>query len=182
MARLEIRLLGEPSIRWDGQPWEIARRQARALLYRLAASPEPVARSQLTFLFWPDAPDTAARRNLTQRLSLLRRDLPDPRLVQTTATHVQLDRERVCVDTSQFRHLLDEAGGRQPASLAEAVDLYTGSFLGGFSLPNAPEFDQWVHAQRSEMDGLLLDALADLVDHLADKGDTTAAVAAARAD
>ena len=180
MARLDVRLLGEPSIQWDGHPWEIARRQARALLFRLAADTSPVPRSQLTFLFWPDAPDTTSRRNLTQRLSLLRRDLPDPSLLQTTATHVHLDREQVCVDVARFRQLLSETGARQVASLVEAVDLYSDSFLVGFSLPNAPEFDQWVHAQRSDLQGLLLDALADLVNHHAETGNIPAAVAAAR--
>ena len=52
-ATLRIALLGPPTLMWRGQPFPIARRQARALLYRIAAATHPVPREQLGFLLWP---------------------------------------------------------------------------------------------------------------------------------
>ena len=39
---LRIYLLGPPRVEWDGQPWAVPRRQARALLFRLAVVPQAV--------------------------------------------------------------------------------------------------------------------------------------------
>ena len=73
---LEGDLLGPPQVRWAGQPVVLPRRQLRALLYRLATSPQPVPRDQLSFLFWPDIPEAAARRKLIVLLNHLRSALP----------------------------------------------------------------------------------------------------------
>ncbi|HBY96409.1 MAG TPA: hypothetical protein DEP84_21115, partial [Chloroflexi bacterium] len=71
-ADLRVYLLGAPRVEWTGRPLAIPRRQARALLYRLAASLEAIPREHLCFLFWPDAPDSVARRNLSHLLTHLR--------------------------------------------------------------------------------------------------------------
>src|SRR5215204_286237 len=74
--RLLVALLGVPVVTWAERPLPIARRQTRALLYRLATDGAPLTRAQLCFLFWPDIPDTTARRNLTRLLVLVRGALP----------------------------------------------------------------------------------------------------------
>ena len=56
---LRVCLLGAPSLSWAGQPLNLSRRQARAMLYRLAEELRPVPRDQLAFLFWPDVSVTA---------------------------------------------------------------------------------------------------------------------------
>ena len=71
LPALQVSLLGTPAVRWAGRPVAIARRQVRALLYRLAASREPVPREQLCFLFWPDVPEITARRKLSGLLQNL---------------------------------------------------------------------------------------------------------------
>ena len=81
---LSISLLGPPQVTWGGSGVPIARRQTRALLYRLAADLRPLPRTQLCYLFWPDLPDVIARRNLTRLLVLLRRSLPDPAVLLAT--------------------------------------------------------------------------------------------------
>jgi len=53
---LHIGLLGPPQVTWDGSRVPIARRQTRALLYRLAADLRPLPRAQLCYLFWPISP------------------------------------------------------------------------------------------------------------------------------
>ena len=51
--------------------------ETRGLLYCLAAELQPVARTQLCYLFWPDIPDQR-RGNLSRLLVLLRNALPHP--------------------------------------------------------------------------------------------------------
>ena len=62
---LRVYLLGSPRIEWAGQPLSIPRRQVRALLYRLVTRLQPISREHFCFLFWPDAPEATARRNLS---------------------------------------------------------------------------------------------------------------------
>jgi hypothetical protein len=53
-TNLRVALLGPPTLMWGGQPFAIARRQARALLYRIAAADNPIPREQ-----HPDSARTA---------------------------------------------------------------------------------------------------------------------------
>ena len=137
---LGIHLLGQPQVEWAGKPLGIERRQVRALLYRLAAEPRSVPREKLCYLFWPDIPETSARRNLRVRLAHLRRALPAPDLVQTAGDLVGLDPERTWSDTIVFERL--QSGQMASASigrLQQAADLYRGPFLAGFSLPGCSD-------------------------------------------
>src|SRR5690242_10952080 len=89
-AQLRIRLLGPPAATWAGARLDIPRRQARALLFRLAAQGTPVPREQLCYLFWPDQPDSAARRSLAHLLTHLRRALPAPDVLASSNDQVGL--------------------------------------------------------------------------------------------
>jgi DNA-binding SARP family transcriptional activator len=87
--QLEIALLGPPTISWAGRPLLILRRQARALLYRLATpaagSLPPLSRDQLCFLFWPALPQATARRTLSVVAAQLRH-ATDPLLARAHPT------------------------------------------------------------------------------------------------
>jgi DNA-binding SARP family transcriptional activator len=149
-------ILGPPRFTCDDKPLSIGRQQYRALLYRLAAQTEPVARDHLMFLFWPDMPDEHARRNLTQLLSHVRRLLPDPDLLLTTKEHVQLDPMRVRSDAVEFDRLckMDDE-----ASLCQAITLYRDVLLTGVSLPDHPEYEAWLSSERFRVEKRFVDAL-----------------------
>jgi DNA-binding SARP family transcriptional activator len=49
-----ITLFGPPQVAVAGRPLALARRQARALLFRVATAVQPVPRDQLGFLLWPN--------------------------------------------------------------------------------------------------------------------------------
>jgi hypothetical protein len=102
---LRILLLGPPDVVGAGQRPALPRRQARALLYRLAAADGAVARGHLAFLFWPDLPEAAARRNLTHLLTHLRRALPVAGLVLPGEGAIGLDPARVWCDMAAFTRL-----------------------------------------------------------------------------
>jgi predicted ATPase/DNA-binding SARP family transcriptional activator len=179
--RLSLTLLGAPQLMQTGTPVALPRRQMRALLYRLAIALQPVAREQLYFLFWPDIPDAAARRNLTVLLNQLRQALPSPTALRSTGDTVLLDPALFHVDTVVFTEALAQAAQRGDLEpVAEAVKLYAGPFLDGFSLPASEEFDAWVAQERRIWERRYLDALAMLVDGYATRGDYPQAIAAAQ--
>ncbi|MEJ2735967.1 MAG: AAA family ATPase [Anaerolineae bacterium] len=155
---LEVQLFGPPKVTWVDRPLPVSRRQVRALLYRLAADQRPVPREQLCFLFWPDTPESSARRKLTGLVNHLRRSLPTPELLITDDDQVRLDPERTWSDTVAF-----DRWGAQAGTLERAVGLYRGRFLEGFSLPDSPEYEMWAALERQTWERRYLDDLARLI-------------------
>lgn len=178
---LHVSLLGAPQLTWKGRAFPLARRESRALLYRLATHPVSVPREELAFLFWPESPEKAARRSLTFLLGNLRRTLPSRQFVLSTDDGVGLDWSTTSSDTVTFQQLLTTppmAGKR--AAREQAVQIVRGQFLAGFSLPGHPEFEAWAAAERSTFERLYLESLFALVDERIIQGEYPAALGYAR--
>lgn len=160
---LRVFVLGPAFVEWQGEPLAIARRQARGLLYRLAAQVGPVPREELCFTFWPDEPEADAHRHLSHLLSQLRQSLPLPAVVRTKNELVDADRQLIWSDSAVFWSGC--LGEREDVSLLkQALELYRGPFMYGFSLSACPEFTNWVAAQRTQYQRLYLDALTTVID------------------
>ena len=61
MSRLSLFLLGPPRLQLDGDPVQIGRRKAVALLVYLALTRRRHSRDALATLFWPDYDQSSAR-------------------------------------------------------------------------------------------------------------------------
>jgi DNA-binding SARP family transcriptional activator len=172
-------LLGTPGITWNGYPLVIPRRSVRALLYRLACEGKPVSRGHLHLLFWPDQPESTARRNLSHHLTHLRRALPLPQTLVTTHDRVWLEPDQIWCDALQFK----TASLDSPIELfflQHLADMYRGSFLEGFELPGCSEFEHWCIVERVALEGKYLKALGQLVERCTDQGEISQAIQYAR--
>ena len=105
--RLQVLILGSPLITWDGEPLRIARLQIRSLIYYLAIQSQPVPRSRICQLFWPNTEDEKARKLLREALSKLRAALPDPSTLLAFSGEVILDPQKVYVDAREYKKLTD---------------------------------------------------------------------------
>lgn len=176
MSTLRFALLGPPQItRADGTPVTFRSRKELALLAYLAVEhARPHQREALLALLWPDASADDARNSLRVVLANLRRALG------AAAGSLVVDRQTVrlrsgddgWLDVAAFKGLLGacklhhhERRETCPAcvqQLDHAVDLYGGDFLAGFSLPDAPAFEEWMLLARADLNQLALGALAKL--------------------
>src|SRR5690349_21273451 len=109
MRRITIRLLGPFEVTIDGTPVTIfAYAKVRALLAYLAVERQhPHPRAELATLLWPGQSEPAARANLTQALTTLRKALDDKSaeqpLLLADAQSVQLaPNAAIEVDVTQF--------------------------------------------------------------------------------
>ncbi len=166
-----VYILGPAWIEWGGEPLTILRRQARGLVYRLAAHMQPVSREELCFAFWPDMPERTAHRHLSHVLCHLRECLPMPTLVRSHNELVELDPRQAWSDTCAFEAACALPDSGDLTALEHGLDHYRGPFLSGFSLPDAPEFESWMAQQRSAFQRLYLDGLAMLISAEADRTD-----------
>src|SRR5262245_32573112 len=162
---LTLSLLGGFDVARDGRlVTHFRSEKVRALLAFLAVEAgRPHPRTSLAGLLWPDQPDAAARRNLSQTLVRLRQalagdpvgpdgphdrappDLPgaaDIPFLRLTGQTVQWDAAAGAdLDVARFgRRIRSDAA----ADLEAAAALYRGEFLAGFGLPECQAFDEWL--------------------------------------
>jgi len=173
MASLRLFLLGPPRLECDGVPLKFSTRKNIALIAYLAVTGEAHTREALVTLLWPELEPSRARAGLRRNLSTLRKALGGEWLV--------VDREIVgmdpdaglWLDVEQFRGLLQSWQGHDHPEayvcpqcldgLAEAVELYRGDFLEGFSLRDSPTFDEFQFFQTEGLRQELASALERLV-------------------
>lgn len=152
MERPKLFLFGAPQLERVGTRVAIERRKALALLAYLVTMPGAHARDTLAALLWPEADATQARAHLSRVLVDLRQAI-GPEALDADVDRVALHPDALFVDVVRFRACLAQVAAHHPsrdplcdaclAALAEAVDLYRGDFLAGFTLRDAPDFDTW---------------------------------------
>ena len=125
------------------------------------------SRAYLAGLLWPELEESRARRNLSNLIWKIRRELepalglPAPLLI-TRRDSVAFNPECPCfVDVEEFERLVEKG---DEASLRAAVDLYRDEFLPGF-------YEDWVLARREWLRDRYFSALRDLVRILQERGD-----------
>jgi predicted ATPase/DNA-binding SARP family transcriptional activator len=173
MPRLTLRLLGPPLVELDGEPVHLGRHKAVALLAYLALTRGPHARDALATLLWSELDQSGARGQLRRTLSLLNRMLGEGWLDIDRETAAWAGNAEARIDVEILRERLAACAvhGHPPEQtraecvplLAGAVDLYRDGFLAGFTLPDAPAFDEW---QFFEGEGLR-DGVSDALQRLA---------------
>ncbi|HCS39105.1 MAG TPA: hypothetical protein DIW44_05905 [Anaerolineaceae bacterium] len=155
--QLKIFLLGPPMVTRAGQIVRINRREQRAGLYYLAGRTEPVSRTEICYIFWPDDPEEVARKKLREGLSRLRSALNAPDIFITHNDFVSLDINRVYVDAHEYNKivlpLLNSSqltgNGILPewiyAQLRRAMELCRGhQFLQNVTLHKSTGFENWM--------------------------------------
>ena len=130
-------------------------RRRLALLAVLAAAGERGrSRDQLLLLFWPDVTQTRARHSLEQLLYEIRNSVSGA--VFEGVNPMRLTPDVVASDVGAFNEALERG------DLVAAVGAYRGPFLDGFYLSDAPEFEQWMEAERARLERGYVDALERL--------------------
>jgi DNA-binding SARP family transcriptional activator len=178
MARLALSLLGTFQATLDGQPIRRFRvNTARALLAYLAVEADrPHHRETLAGLLWPDVANTIAMNNLRHALSDLRKAIGD---TEATA-YLHITRHTLqfnfasdsWLDTQAFRNGVQSD---DPVQQAQAIELYRGPFLDGFSLNTSPTFEEWLIVRQQQYHQLAVIALRQLADRHIQRGEYPAA-------
>ena len=177
MEQLSLRFLGPPEVRYQGQILKFRSRKELALLIYLVVEGGQHRREKLIAFLWPDSDREHGQASLRNTLARLRRSLAgagayltiEPSLVnfdvdppfeldlyavQTALQTIQeTGKATGLTDASQiFPNRADRfwkpVSSLDLSSLQAAIMLYRGDFLEGFSLADAPEFDDWAGLQR----------------------------------
>jgi predicted ATPase/DNA-binding SARP family transcriptional activator len=171
MPRLVLSLLGSFQVTLDGQPvTDFKSDKSRALLAYLAVEADrPHRREVLAGLLWPDMLDRSARSNLRDVLANVRtvigdRDATPPFLLISRDTLQFNTASDYWLDVTAFVERI-EADTTQPSTtdqLEQAVALYQGSFLEGFSVSDSSVFEEWALLMRERLARQMSSALQRL--------------------
>ncbi len=177
---LEVTLLGEINIRLDGDPFNRFRSQTEiALLAYLAHSGQAHNREALADLLWDASTTEQSLSNLRTALARLRKEVGD-HLVVTRKTVAVSPAVHHQTDSACFQSLLAGAGKEGSAGsmhrLAQGLDLYAGEFMAGFSLPNAPRFNDWLVVEGERTRQLALNGYRQLADWQEEQGSFAAGI------
>jgi DNA-binding SARP family transcriptional activator len=147
-----------------------SQRRRLAILVLLAVTRAAgMSRDKLVAYLWPESDAERARHVLNQLLYSQRRQVDDETLFLGRKT-LRLNPAAIGTDVSDFEEALERG------ALQDAVGFYTGPFLDGFFLKDAPEFEQWVDRRRDHYLRRCLHALSTLAETAATSGDSRHAV------
>jgi predicted ATPase/DNA-binding SARP family transcriptional activator len=170
--KLELILFGNLEIRLAGELLtEFKSKKAQALLCYLAVTGQPHRRSALANLLWSNKPEAAARMNLSQALSELRRFFGD--YLNITRQTVALDQDHnIYLDVDRFEEEVTDAFNEPDIpSLQKAILLYRGDFLDNLYISKTPEFELWVLSERARLNELALKTLRILAVYFSIQGE-----------
>lgn len=175
--KLSIFTLGVSRIEVDGTPLSnLPSRAAEALLIHLACLPHPVSRDTLATLLWEGRTQQNARGNLRTILSGLRKTLGNYLIVTRNSVAFNHAAE-YRLDCAEFEKLLAEYQTTDNVNiLQQAINLYRGDFLAGFSLRDGLGFEEWAVQEQNRLQRLALDGLRKLVAHHIRHSDISAAI------
>lgn len=189
---LSLAFLGGFAARRNGRPVAgINYDKMRALLAYLAMEPARTHhRESLAALLWESSALETGRGNLRRTLADLRRVLEPPG--QPALFEVTRQTIRFASDCPVDALLLLQPPGHCAsanacyrcdaciAHLQRVADLYRGEFLAGLSLPECPEFEDWLALQRESLLRRVQGILEQLAGHYEQAGKLEQAIVAAR--
>lgn len=145
---LEVRLLGQFDVRFDGEPIKVHSRPAQSLLaYLVLNAGISHRRERLAGLLWPDSAEANARSYLRQTLWRIRKALTAYPL--PLRDYLQTDDISISFD-EQSDYWLDAASvlmrnkSWSEEELIKIVSVYRGELLPGF-------YDEWVYLERERL-------------------------------
>lgn len=170
MSDPQVSLLGgfEVAGRAPGRP--ALTRKGRAMFAYLALhSGHAQSREKLAALLWGGNGNSQARTSLRQTLSALRKAMSftDGEQLSTEGDDVVLNLDHIALDVARFEELVASA---TPDHLEQAIALYKGDLLDGFSLKEEP-FEEWLRAERERLRGMAIGALERLLAHYLQAGE-----------
>ncbi len=151
LARVRLKLLGEPELCIDGAAVETLPKKAHVIAARLIlAGREPSAtRDEIASFLWPEAPEEQRRANLRTVIKRIRIALAevDGQPFRIDAETMAFDPEAAACDLIEFAERI--ARGSLP-DIVEASRLFSGALLEG-SDAGAESYRDWLLSERKRL-------------------------------
>jgi len=165
-----LSLFGAPRLTREGEVVvsRAVQRRRLAILVILARAPRrTLTRERILGYLWPETAPDAGRRLLSEAIYVLRRELGEE-LLRATGDSITLSADVTC-DVDAFAETFARG------EWTSAVSLHTSPLLDGWYVPETPDFDRWIDAERAQLTNAYCSALNELAGALERGGDAIGA-------
>jgi len=171
MTHLSVRTLGPFQVLLDGEPATgFDSDKVRGLLaFLLLEADRPHRREKLAGLLWPDYPDQSARTSLRSALANLRKVITDqnadPNFILVTRQTIQFNSQsNYDLDAQTFIEFVGTGSKHQRDinNFEQALSLYNGDFMEGYSISDSVLFEEWMLVSRESLRRKALQVLQHL--------------------
>jgi len=179
--QLALHLLGPPKLELDNTPVTADRRKTLALLAYLALNREQYSREFLSALLWPEYDQEKAFTNLRHTLWETGQAIGEGWIL-ASRDKIGINTDApIWLDVAHFESIIAQSRSQTDISLrasllTDSVSIYRNHFLTGFSLKDAPTFNEWAFAKSEELRRQLANALTMLSDDLCALGQSESAI------
>ncbi|MFN3267090.1 MAG: BTAD domain-containing putative transcriptional regulator, partial [Deinococcales bacterium] len=153
---VRLRLFGSPQLEVEQTMQDLPIERPISLGLYLAVRGDWVRRSELMYLYYPDAEESLAQSNLRKLLYRLKQ--------RSWAAGLEAEPSRLRLvlasDVTDFRSAIAEK------NYTRALELYKGAFLEGVQFPGLVGFDAWIELERSDLARIWRSALLEEVERL----------------
>ena len=183
--RLALYFLGPLKFELNNAPVAVDRRKALAILVYLTINREQHTREYLSAMLWPEYNQEKAFTNLRHTLWETQQSIGEGWIIADRET-VGLNTESdIWLDVAHFESLINESRTQTDISLripllVDSVTIYRNHFLTGFSLKDAPHFNEWAFTESENLRSKLAIALTMLSNDLCSLGQAETAIPHAR--
>ena len=156
---------------------ELLRQPKHVALLAFISLPRPGdwhRRDTILGTFWAEHDQSRARSALRSALYTLRKHLPEGAIISRGDNELSVDGSLLQTDVTLMRD--DIAAKRYDAAIAR----YRGPLLPGLYVPEAPEFDKWLEAERNRIQTLVRECASLLTNQRESAGDIAGAIESAR--
>ncbi|MBC7843798.1 MAG: hypothetical protein H7099_15870 [Gemmatimonadaceae bacterium] len=167
---LRLVLFGPPRLERDGVVVvgrAVQRRRIALLILLSGSANRTLSRERILAFLWPEHAPDAARRLLSEAIYVVRRELGDE-LISSVGDSVSLS-DSLTRDVDEL--LIAHANGDHAATIA----LHAAPFLDAWFVPDAPELDRWVEAERAALRAKFLHAVQATAEACATRADWSGA-------
>lgn len=156
MERIEVTLLGSPSVEYQGKSVLFPYKKAEGLFYYLCVK-KRMTRNEAIEIFWSDCDAATAKKNMRNAIYNIRKVFGTDILLVEGTSVVKLNPERnISIDMD---HLSDEV-------------IADHEFLHFFYIKDCYEFEQWVEDVRGELKDRYIRVLRRQIAQCRDKKDS----------
>jgi DNA-binding SARP family transcriptional activator len=158
--RLALYLLGPLKLELNNTPIAVDRRKVLALMAYLTINREQHTREYLSAMLWPEYDQEKAFTNLRHTLWETQQAIGEGWIIASrdkVGINTDHAEERnIWLDVNHFESLINDSHAQTDISLrtsllVDSAELYRNHFLTGFSLKDAPNFNEWAFAKSEEL-------------------------------
>ncbi|SCZ05318.1 AAA family ATPase [Alkaliphilus peptidifermentans] len=154
MSLIQVKLFNTPTVTKDQVKILFPFRKAEALFYYLLCKKE-ATRDEMVNLLWGETPEETAKKNLRNAMYQIRKIFDMDIIISPRKSIIMLNPDiQINIDIEAFLK-----------QNKEAIDLYTGEFLQGFSLKDGESFEEWMINTREAYKDMYISLLYNLLDN-----------------